>query len=259
MDKRQRFVLATLIITAFFFVSQLALFAWQYQAVLGLIVLAGLYLWFLFRQLAKKRENILAAILLPLSFITGIGFFCLIVPQSLIWRVGLLLAFAFSLYTILLAENVFLVASEFKTVPLYRAASTTGFLMMLTSAFFLFDTIFSFRFSAWTNGLIVFFTTAILLLHFFWSITLTSLLNRDNLVMTLIFSLIIAEISMIISFWPVGVGKGSLYLVSLLYAFSGLAQAYCRQRLFKKTIWEYVWVGLGTFLALFLVTSWRGN
>jgi len=29
--------------------------------------------------------------------------------------------------------------------------------------------------------------------------------------------------------------------------------------LFKKTIWEFIWVGLGTFLALFLVTSWRGN
>lgn len=259
MDKRKRFVLATLVISALFFISQIAPFNWRYQALFGQIALSGLYLWLLFRRLVKEKQNALAAILLPLNFIAGIGLFYFIVSQSLIWRIGLLLAFALGLYTILLAENVFLVATEFKTVPLYRAASTSGLLMMLLAAFFLFDTIFSFRFSAWTNGLIVFLTAAMLLLHFFWSVTLTSLFSRDNLIMTLVFSLIIAEISTIISFWPVGVGKGSLYLVSLLYVFSGLAQAYCRQRLFKKTIWEYVWVGLGSFLALFLVTSWRGN
>jgi len=259
MDKRRKFVLATLVISGLFFVSQLVPFSWRYRATLGLISLAGLYLWLLFRQLAREKQNALAAILLPLSFVAGIAFFYFIFSQNLIWRAGLLLAFTFGLYTILLAENVFVVAREFKAVPLYRAASTSGLLMMLTSAFFLFDTIFSFRFSAWTNGLIVFLTAGVLWLHFFWATTLTPLFNQNSLTMAVIFSLIIAEISVIISFWPVGVGKGSLYLVSLLYVFSGLAQAYCRQRLFKKTIWEYIWVGLGTFLALFLVTSWRGN
>lgn len=259
MDKRKRFVLATLVISGLFFAGQVVPFDWRYSVIFGQIALSGLFLWFLFRQLVREKQNVLAAVLLPLSFIAGISLFNFIVSQSLIWRIGLLLAFSLGLYTILLAENVFLVATEFKTVPLYRAASTSGLLMMLLAAFFLFDTIFSFRFSAWINGLIIFLTTAILLLHFFWSVTLAPLFSRDNLIMALIFSLIIAEISVIISFWPVGVGKGSLYLVSLLYVFSGLAQAHCRQRLFKKTVWEYIWVGLGTFLALFLVTSWRGN
>jgi len=259
MSKRQKFVLVTILISGLFFLNQLVLPDQRYLTTLGLIGFTGLVLSGLFYQIARRWSNIMAALFLPLSFLAGMSFFYFIIPQGWFWQLSLILFFAFGFYTSLLIENVFLVANEFKTVPLYRAAATSGFLLLLTSAFFLFDTVFSFHFSALINGLLIFFINLILWLHFFWATKLNYLWEKENLTMSFVFSLIIAEISVMISFWPVGVGKGSLYLVSLLYVFGGLSQAYCRQRLFKKTIWEFIWVGLGTFLALFLVTSWRGN
>jgi len=258
MSKKGQFVLTTAIVSFISFLGQLVPFSWRYQAIFGLAIVTSFCLWFCFGKLAKKKENIFVALLLPLSFFVGINLFYFLLPQKIIWRLLLFLAFAVGFYTILLTENVFLVAAEFKSVPLYRAASTTGLLMMLTSAFFLFNALFSFHFSAWINGFLAFVIMVPFLLHFFWSVNLISVFDRDNLVLTLTFSLIISEIAVVISFWPVGVGKGSLYLVTLLYVFAGVAQAHCRERLFKKTIWEFIWVGLGTFLALLLVTSWRG-
>ncbi len=259
MSKRQKFILVAALITLLFFLNQLVFPDQRYFTTLGLIGFTALVLSGLFRQIARQWSNVVGALFLPLSFLAGMSFFYFIVPQGWFWQLSIILFFALGFYTSLLIENVFLVANEFKTVPLYRAASTSGLLLMLTSAFFLFDTVFSFHFSAPINGLLIFLIGLALWLHFFWATKLNRLWERENLVLALIFSLIIAEISVMISFWPVGAGKGSLYLVSLLYVFSGLAQAYCRQRLFKKTIWEFIWVGLGTFLALFLVTSWRGN
>ena len=258
MSKKGWFILTTVVVSFISFLGQLVSFSWRYQAIFGSTVATGFCLWFCFGKLAKQKKNVFVASFLPLSFFTGINLFYFILPQKTIWRILLFLAFGIGFYTILLTENVFLVASEFKSVPLYRAASTAGLLMMLSSAFFLFNALFSFHFSAWINGFLVFAIMVPLLLHFFWSVNLTSIFDQDNLTLGLTFSLIISEIAVVISFWPVGVGKGSLYLVTLLYVFAGIAQAYCRKRLFKKTIWEFLWVGLGTFLALLLVTNWRG-
>jgi len=258
-NKRRLFIAATLIITVLYFLSQSAPFEWRYRALFFLAALSEIYFLLVFRKIAKRKRNALLATFLPISFLAGMSLFSLLFFQGLVWRIVLLLIFAFGLYTLFLIENVFLVSAEFKSVPLYRAASTVGFLLTLVTAFFLFDVLFSFRLAAWFNGLAVSLISLFLLGHFFWATYLSAPAEGDSLVLTGIFSLIMGEMSVAISFWPVGVGKASLYLVSLLYVFGGVAEAFCRQRLFKKTFLEFFWVGLGTFLALFLVTSWRGS
>ncbi len=259
MSKRRQFVIATLVITISYFLVNLVPFFWRYQAIFGLALFVFFYLYLLFSQLTKNRQKIIVATFLPVSFVTGISLFHFLFSQGWLWQALLLSVFFLGVYTLLLVENVFLVSSEFKTVPLYRAASTVGLLLMLTSAFLLFNVILSFRLPSWANGLAVFGVTALLLNHFFWSLTLSLPFEKDNLSLVLVLSFVISEISIALSFWPVGVNKGSLYIVSLFYVFGGLAQAQVRQRLFKKTIWEFIWIGLGTFLALFLVTNWGGD
>jgi len=258
-NKRRLFIVATLIITVLYFLSQLAPFELRYQAILILTAVSEIYFFLVFRKVAKKKKNALSATFLPISFLVGISLFSFLFFQGLIWQIVFLLIFAFGLYTLFLIENLFLVSAEFKSVPLYRAASTVSFLLTLISAFFLFDVLFSFRLAAWFNGLAVALISFFLLAHFFWATKLSESVKGNNLILSSVFSLIMGEMSIAISFWPVGVSKASLYLVSLFYVFGGVAEAFCRQRLFKKTIWEFFWVGLGTFLALFLVTSWRGN
>lgn len=258
-DKRQWFLIATAFTSLLFFLAQVVPFSISYQAFFIFFVISGVNIFFLFRKIAQKKKNALMATLLPMSFIIGLSMFLPLFSSGLLWRLLFSGFFAVVFYTLLLIENVFLVSAEFKSVPLYRAASTVSFILMLTTAFLLFDIVFSFRLSALLNGLIILPITFLLLSHFFWSIDPASNLNADIFKLSFVFSVIIAELAFALSFWPVGIGKGSLYLVSLFYVFGGLAQSWCRERLFKKTIWEFFWLGLGTFLALFLVTSWRGD
>lgn len=260
MEKRRQFIIASGVFTVLLFLSQIILLSWRYFFVLGFTLFAAGYLFLLFLKVSKNKLNIFMVILSILTFIIGVSLFSFLISGGIFWRLFLLIVFAVGMYTLLLTENVFLVAAEFKTVPLYRAASTVGFLMTLVKAFFLFNILFSLRLPFYMNGLATFLLCFILLIHFLWSNVHDIPVGTVNYFsISILFSLILAEFSTVISFWPTGVEIGTLYLVSLFYVFGGLLLSYCHQKLFKKTVAEFVWVGLGTFLALFLVTSWRGK
>lgn len=259
MNKRRHFILVTLIVSVCQYLVQLAPFDWIYQSILALVLFSFCYLLLLFFHLSRDLVKSLRAAILPVCFLAGTSLFQFLFSQGLVWNIVLSLILVFGFYTICLIENVFLVSAKFKVVPLYRAAATVSFLLTLTSAFFLFDVLFSFRLSALMNSLGVFVVATLLSVHLFWSVDLSSTLTSSRLPIILALSLIMGEMSLALSFWPVGVGMRSLYLVSLFYVFGGLAQAQRRQRLFRKTALEFVWVGAGIFLALLLVTSWSGN
>jgi len=258
VDKRRYFLIISFVFSALFFVLGKVPFIFRPQfAGLLVIVVVGASL-ILFKSFTAKLKNSVFAVLPSFVFTIALVFFHFLVPQNFLWQVFLTIFFGLNFYTFLLCANVFLVAAEFKTVPLYRAAATISFLQMLATAFFLFDVIFSFRFPAYINGLLAGAASAMLFINFFWSQAIVSPEPVDILEGSFVFALLMAEIAMILSFWPVGIGKGSLYLVSLFYVFGGLASAFCQMKLFKRTVAEFLWIGAGTFLGLFLVTSWRG-
>jgi len=251
--------LASALITIGYYLVQLTPFDWKYLSILSLAVFSFVYLLILFLRLSRDFRKSIVATFLPICFLIGLSLFHFFFLEGLIWRLFLTLIFAVSFYTLCLIENVFLVSAKFKLVPLYRAASTVGFLITLTSAFFLFDVVFSFRLSGLFNALTVTAISFLLLGHFFWTVDLSSPASGPNLPVVLVLSVIMAEMTLALSYWPVGFGRASLYLVGLLYVFGGLAQAYRRDRLFRKTVLEFIWVGVGIFLALLLVTNWSGN
>lgn len=257
MNKRAYFLISSLILSAIFFLLNLVSFQWKYAGIIGFSFLVMILQVILFFSMVKKKKNLLFSTFLPSFFALGLSLFRFLFAVNWIWQVILLLVFFFGIYTLFLMENVFLVSTEIKAVPLYRAASTTGFLMTLITAFFLYEIIFSFRFPAWQNGLLAVAVNLPLLFHFFWSTTLVSTTKINNLISSPVFSFILGEIAVAISFWPLGTTKAALYLASVLYVFLGLAQAYCQEKLFKETVREFILVGLGTFLALIFVTQWR--
>ena len=65
------------------------------------------------------------------------------------------------------------------------------------------------------------------------------------------------ELALAWSFWPVGIFKGSVYLVSVIFVLSGLMQAEIRERLFKRTWLTQMWIGAAIVAACVLVTNWR--
>lgn len=257
MNKRAYFLISSFFLTAvFFFLSRIS-FQWKYAAIIGFSVGVMIYQSLLFYTMSVRKENLLASIILPGIFSLSVSLFRFLFAVNWVWQVTLLVVYFFGIYTLFLIENVYLVSIEVKTVPLYRAASTVGFLITLVTAFFAYEIIFSFRLAGWQNGLLVFGVNLFLLFHFFWKTNLSRPFSIDNLKLSLIFSLILGELALGISFWPLETTKSALYLTSVLYVFLGLAQAFCQEKLFKETVREFILVGLGTFFALFFVTSWR--
>ncbi len=207
--------------------------------------------------MVEKKSNLLASLILPALFTLAISLFRFLFGVNWVWQSILVFIYFFGIYTLFLIENVFLVSLEVKTVPLYRAANTVNLLITLVSAFLFYEVIFSLRLPGWQNGLLVFGANLPILIHFFWGARLIRPFSGDNMVTSVIFSLIIAEIALSLSFWPLETTRAALYLTSIVYVFLGLAQARWQEKLFRETIREFLYVGLGTFLALFWVTSWR--
>ncbi len=257
MTKRAYFLISSIILTIIFGLLNLVSFQWKYAGIVGFSVGVAVYQAILFYFMVDKKTNLVISGVLPAFFGLGTSLFRFLFAVNWIWQSILVLVFLFGIYTLFLVENVFLVSTEVKTVPLYRAASTVGFLITLITAFFLYEVIFSFRLPVWQNSLLILGASLPLLNHYFWSIRLNQPLSWKNIRLSLVFALIMAEMAAAVSFWPLETTKSALYLGSVFYVFLGLAQAYCQEKLFKQTIREFILVGLGTLMALFLVTSWR--
>ena len=256
MSKRIRYFISSLLATVgFYFFLSLPYESHYYGLLVG-VVLVVFCFWFGLGIIFDKSIYIrLMSIVMPVAFFVGFALFATLLPQ------GVLLTFVYSLffglisYIMFLVENVFLVAIGFRTPPLYRSAYTVGLILLLLTSFFLFDSLFSFKFNYWLNMILVFGISVIIFLYIFFSVTI-ELANdgKDKNVwyQILIPSLLVSEIVLVLSFWPVGIFKGSIYLVMIVYIISGLMQAELRERLFKRTWMVFIWVGVATVLGIIL-------
>jgi hypothetical protein len=208
----------------------------------------------------KSIYTRLMSVLLPVSFFAGFGMFGAFLPYNVVLAVVMSLIFGVVLYTLFLVENVFLVAIGYKTVPLYRAAYTVSLIVLLISAFFMFDTLFSYRLGFIANGVGVFLISLLLFLYQFWAVAIElpdDGANKNLRAFVIVPAILMTEIAVALSFWPTGIFKGSVYLVSVIYIFASLIQAEIRDRLFRRTLIMYGWVGVSIILAMLVITRWR--
>jgi len=200
------------------------------------------------------------SVVLPLIFFVGFSMFTALLPFNFVGRLVLTVIFGTVIYVIFLVENVFMVAIGFKTVPLYRAAYTVSLIVLLLACFFLFNTLYSFGFSYWVNSLVVMGLTSLIFAYQFWVIAIElpdDGKEKRRLSYVLVPGFLVSQLALVFSFWPVGIFKGSIYLVSAIYVLSGLIQADIRGRLFRKTSLMFLWTGVAIVLGILLVTRWR--
>ncbi|MBI2007389.1 MAG: hypothetical protein HYS83_01685 [Candidatus Blackburnbacteria bacterium] len=256
MTKRQKFVISSVLLAFGFFLTQFVDLSFKYQALAGLsLVCVLLSVWSLWGGLGRNAT--LLVLVLPVFFTAGIGLFYFLLPATFITRVPILILYAIGIYALLLTANIYTVSTA-RTIALLRAAHAVGFLLTLVAGFLLFDTVFSLRLSFWSNAVFAFFISFPLLLQGFWSIELENLLSREVLYMGLVFSIIVSEIMAVLSFWPITVPVAALAITTVVYIGLGLGQAKLQQRLFAKTVREYLLVGAAVFITMFLTAKWGG-
>lgn len=254
ISKRKKFVIISLLLAFGIFGVQ-SFYDWQRYVAIGILTLFSVLLtfWALRDDLNKAAWWMVP--ILPMYFTASVNLFYFLLPEAILTRIILFVLFGVGMYALLLTENIFTVAA-LRTIQLLRAGQALGFVFSLIISFLLFDTIFSFRLSPLLNsGLVILFSLPICL-HGVWTARLDERLGADVWGFSLALAFIMAQGSLFISMWPVTIVIVSLFLVTILYVGLGLIQQSLEGRLFRKTIDEYVRIGIIVFLIVLMVASW---
>ncbi len=256
INKRKKFILTALILTIGLLITQFLEFSWHYS---GIIILTILTYFLSAWSLAEGLSGIewLTVLILPTIFTFGIGFFYFLTPASWLARVPIMFFYFVGIYSLLLTENIFSVAA-IRTIQLLRSAHAVAFLLTLVISFFLYNVILSLRLDFWFNFLLVFAVSFPLMLQGLWCINLEEKISKKIWLYTLALSFVLGEVALVFSFWPLNVAVGSLSLTTALYILLGLTQHYLSERLFKRTVNEYLGVGIAVLIVIFLTTRWAG-
>lgn len=257
MTKRRKFVLVSGLLTGALAVTQTVGVEYRYQLVAALGA-ASLGLSAVALKEGLRGVEWVMALILPTVYPVSVGLFYFLLPrQWWSWLFGLIL-FWIGMYALLLTTNIFTVAA-IRTIQLLRAAQAVGFLLTLATIFFLFDTVLSFKLPGIVNAVLAAVAAGPLVAAGLWSMQLTeSTIERQVWLYSGVMAALAAGMAWGISFWPVGVTVGSLFLVAMVYVGLGLTQQYLSGRLFRNTAREYLIVGLVVVVTMVMLTRWTG-
>lgn len=260
MNKRIKYLVSSLVSAGGFGLFISLPYESRYFGLMAGMVLVIFCIWFGLGVLFEGNFYLrMMSVLLPVMFFTGFGMFGALLADNWLAIVIMTIVFGGVIYSTFLVENVFLVAIGFKTVPLYRAAYTVSLILLLLSSFFMYDTLFSYRAGYLINTLVSFIIAGGIFMYQFWAVSIELPDDGQDLSLksyVLVPALLLAELTLVLSFWPTGIFKGSVYLVSAIYVFCGLVQADIRDRLFDKTKTAFLWITVAVLLAILLVTKW---
>jgi len=254
MSKRKRFIVTSLLLSLGFIGIQLIEDRYRFFSIGGLtLATVALFYWSLREGL--KLNSTLLSIVLPTLYTLGVGLFWFLLPSSILARIPTVILYGIGIYSLCLTSNIYTV-SAIRTIALSRAARGVGFILTLVTSFLLFDAVFSLRTSMALSFALVVIVSILIYLQGLWMIKLEEKLSLNVVLMTLIFSLVMGEVSVSLFFWPVTVVVGSLFLTGVEYVLLGLGQAKLEGRLFSQTVREYFLIGLMVFIGMFFATHW---
>ncbi len=255
-NKRQKIIITSALLTIGLLSTQLVDFNLRFKFIAGLGVASYvLSLWSLWEGINLAKAVIV--MILPVFYTLAVSSFYFLLPVRWLTRAPVAFIFGITIYLLLLAQNVFNVAS-IRTIPLYRAASTASFLFTILSAFFLYNVIYAFNLIFIFNGVAVFAFSYPLIVQGLWILEMKDKIDVSILIQSFILSIILGEFALCFSFWPMSNVIWSLSLSSSLYVLLGLSTQMLRGRITNRVVWEYVAIGGVVFLISFLATSWTG-
>lgn len=258
LDKQQRFVSQTVVLTAVLLVAQLIWTDFRFLMVAVLSVSS-----YLLTAWSLKEDIIgwewLLLFILPVAFTASMSLFYFLLPGRWISRLIISCIFAVGTYAIIRAENIYNVAAQ-RSIQLLRVAQTVGLLITLVVVFFSTIVVYSLRAPFWVNMAILAPLTFILSLQSLWSVKLETKPTPQLLIYSAVCGLTIGEIIGVLSFWPVfkstGLAISSLFISSVYYSLIGITQQYLSGRMFANTTREYIIAFLFMLIILILATRW---
>ena len=257
LSKRSKFVLSTVVLSIGMLIAFLSGPGFGHQAVGILAFFAAVFTLFSLWGDLPKRKQVIIVLLPGIFFTIAAGFFYFVLPGRWVTRFIMLTIFAFGFYATLLVQNIYTI-SVARTIKLLQAARTIGFLIAVASAFSLYYILYSFHTYLPLVALGIFALSFLLIISVIWSVSLKDFVGRNELLHTCILSLVLTEIGTVLTFWPVSVTFAAIFLAGNFYTFVGLLQHWMENRLFKRVLWEFIWVASVLFVILFFTAKWGG-
>lgn len=256
ITKRQRFILMSFFLTIILLTTQTVGEDIRYR-VMGFMVASAAFLaiFALWGELAGIKYFLL--LLLPVYFVAGASLFYFLLPVRWLTRLPYALLFGISVYLLMLTSNIYNVAA-IRTIALLRAAHAVGLLFSLISTFFLSNVLFSLHLPFYLVILGVIMIVMPLYLVGLWSWELEDFISRRVFIYTLIFTLVTAQIGLVLAFWPIVPTAGALAIATVMYVLMGLAQGYFEDRLKPRVVWEHTVVALLVLVIIAISTRWGG-
>jgi len=255
MRKREKFLISSFILSFGLLGTQYVPLDYRMLATVMLFfVTYAVSAWALFEEL--NGVEWLTIVPFPSLYATAVSLFYFLLPENLLSKIVVLVLFGIGMYAIYLTSNIFTVA-KFRTIQLLRAAHAIGFLMTLLMYFFFTNTMFSFQWPFWMNGIVATLTSFLLALYSLWSIELKQNIDKSVFFESLMIAVLMGQFAMCVSFLPTTIWSGSLLLVGSLYAGLGILISKLNGRLFQNTVWEYFSVWLVIALSFFVLLDWK--
>jgi len=256
LTKRSEFVIITVILTAMFVVMGRMPPGYYFWAV-SFITVSTVILTAIGLRETTTGIRWFTLLLLPALFTAGIGLFYFLLPMRWLTRIPMSFVFGLGIYSILLVENIYGVASM-RSIQLLRVAQTVGFVATLSTLFFFFNIFYSFRLPYYAIGALVCLLSFILMMQSFWAITLQEKIDATLFWYSIVLAFLVAQAAVVLSLWPVQPIMASLFLTTASYTLIGVGHHYLAKRLFQKNILEYVRVFIIVLILIFLTTNYRG-
>ncbi len=256
ITKRQKLLLMSFFLTVILVATQTVPESLRYQT-MGILGLATAFLaiFSLWGELSGIKYLLL--LLLPVYFVMGASLFYFLLPVRWLTRLPFAFLFGVSVYLLMLTSNIFNIAA-IRTIALLRVAHAVGLLFSLVATFFLTNVLFSLHLAVYWIVPAVVAICMPLFLASLWSYELEEFISRRVFIFAVIFSLVTAQITSLVSFWPIVPINGALVVVTVMYALLGLGQFVFGEKLKQRVIWEHLVVsGIVIFIVL-LSTRWSG-
>jgi hypothetical protein len=237
LTKRRKFVIVSTLLTLGLLVIQRLSVESRYGAIAFFAIAAYcLTAWSMLKEL--RGVAWLTNLVLPTLYPTAVALFYFLLPQAPVTQMIVLLLFAVSMYGLLLTANIFAVAS-IRTIQLLRAARAVGFLLSILASAFLYHVIFSLHLPFYLVILLTYVVSYPLMLAGAWSYHLSDRIGTEARY-ALIGSLLVMEVAWGLSFWLIEVPLASIVLAMVMYVVLGLFQHDLEERLFARTVQEYL-------------------
>lgn len=255
INKRFRFVFSVLamasiiLFSSFFFFDTAFIF-------LPLLILASYFCtYFCVLEGIEKREWQMLFIMPVVLTVSFYLFYFLFIPVRWITRIPFIIIYSFSLYAILLTSNIFNVGVE-RSLQLYRAAFAINYFFHTVVLFLLLSVVLLLKQVFIVNAIAVFIIIFPLSLQLLWSVRPKTTIDRKLFDYSLFIAICLAELTMVVSFFPLQTPIVALFLTTCYYSITGLVNHYIDEKLYTPTIREYLIVIVVVTIMVALSLQW---